>query len=204
MQKSFRPIQTRSHEESSRSSCRHTSVGGAYFFKITFGFRNKNLLQVNEIHHHVVHDMIVFSCTSCVCCFFLLSQSVSKAASEQHQSSIGEASKKHQSSIRVASKQHQSSFKAASEQHQSIIGEASKQHQSDGSSWKKTRAPASIFTAGDAQSSHHPLVHRLIWVSLNSLITHSVIEGCNINSTQSGELRFLMDSSVAAGSELHR
>lgn len=28
------------------------------------------------------------------------------------------------------------------------------------------------------------LIHRLIWVSLNSLITHSQIEDCNINSTQ--------------------
>ena len=28
------------------------------------------------------------------------------------------------------------------------------------------------------------LIHRLIWVGLDSLITHSEIEGCNINSSQ--------------------
>lgn len=36
---------------------------------------------------------------------------------------------------------------------------------------------------GSLSISPSSLIHRLIWVSLNSPITHSEIEDCNINST---------------------
>lgn len=127
-------------------------------------------------------------------------QSSIRAASKQHWRSIKEASKQHQGSIKAASKQLQSSIRTASKHHWRSIKAASKRR----FFLEEDQSSSVHLHCGDAQSSHHPLVHRLIWVSLNSLITHSVIEGCNINSTQSGELRFLMDSSVAAGSELHR
>ena len=46
------------------------------------------------------------------------------------------------------------------------------------------RAPA-VLKALPPCGTHSIKPNRLIWVNVNSLITHSVIEGCNINSTVS-------------------